>query len=90
MPRASWISPTTGATYDTRWSVRLTHPALELDLSAELPNQELDTRQTTGLAYWEGAVSIAGVARGRRVSGRGYVEMTGYAPRPSGAVAHSR
>ena len=40
-----------------------------------MPDQELDSRMTTGAVYWEGASSL--VESGRAV-GRGYLEMTGY------------
>jgi predicted secreted hydrolase len=37
--------------------------------------QELDARATTGTLYWEGAVRVSGDG----ASGRGYLELTGYA-----------
>jgi predicted secreted hydrolase len=43
--------------------------------------QELVTTRSTGIAYWEGAVEVRGTWRGRPVTGRGYVELTGYAER---------
>lgn len=46
-----------------------------------LADQELDTARSTRVIYWEGAVSASGQARGAPVTGRGYVEMTGYAER---------
>jgi predicted secreted hydrolase len=42
-----------------------------------VPDQELDTRGSTGTAYWEGLSSLHN-AQGQRV-GWGYLEMTGYA-----------
>jgi predicted secreted hydrolase len=41
-----------------------------------MPDQELDSRASTGTVYWEGAVSVTGPA-GRK--GAGYLELTGYA-----------
>ena len=38
-------------------------------------DQELDSRQSTGAVYWEGAVIIE---RNGKPAGRGYFEMTGY------------
>jgi predicted secreted hydrolase len=67
-------------TYETRWRVRLPEPALDLDVRAVLPDQELDTRPTTGVVYWEGAVSAAGTRDGRPIGGRGYVELAGRQP----------
>jgi predicted secreted hydrolase len=77
---APWQSSATGASYPTRWRVRGERPRLELHLTAALPNQELDTRPTTGVAYWEGAVKVAGTKDGRPIAGRGYVELTGRQP----------
>ena len=42
-------------------------------------DQELVTAQSTGVAYWEGAVAISGSVSGAPISGQGYVELTGYA-----------
>jgi predicted secreted hydrolase len=44
-----------------------------------MANQELATRRSTQVTYWEGAVQISGTAEGRAVTGQGYVELTGYA-----------
>jgi hypothetical protein len=35
---------------------------------------------TTGVIYWEGEARIAGVRQGESITGRGSVELTGYAP----------
>ncbi len=40
-----------------------------------MPDQELDSRMTTGAVYWEGASTL--LEAGQPV-GRGYLEMTGY------------
>jgi predicted secreted hydrolase len=71
----TWRSPRSGATYPSRWTIKV--PALELSLSLEpfLPDQELDV----SYAYWEGAVQVAGSRASQQVNGHGYVEMTGYA-----------
>ena len=65
-----WTSPDTGATYPSRW--RLAVPSEGLDLAVEpwLEAQEM----RTSFVYWEGAVRVTGTA-----SGKGYVELTGYA-----------
>ena len=44
--------------------------------------KELDTDTSTGVTYWEGAVTVRGQVGEGAVSGRGYLEMTGYAGRP--------
>jgi predicted secreted hydrolase len=80
VPSERWTSPTTGVTYETRWRVRVPDPAVDLDVRAVLPNQELDTRSTTGVVYWEGAVRALGTRDGRPVAARGYVELAGRQP----------
>ena len=80
IPSERWTSPTTGVTYETRWRVHLPGPGVDLDVRAVLPNQELDTRPTTGVVYWEGAVRALGTSGGRPVGGRGYVELAGRQP----------
>jgi predicted secreted hydrolase len=39
--------------------------------------QELDSRNSTGTIYWEGLCEV--FDSNRRLVGRGYLEMTGYA-----------
>jgi predicted secreted hydrolase len=45
-------------------------------VSTRLLPQELTGKS---MAYWEGAVDVAGQKEGRAVKGSGYLEMTGYA-----------
>jgi predicted secreted hydrolase len=81
-PTGTWTSPTTGATYPSGWHVAV--PALDLavDLAPTVADQELDTRPTTGVVYWEGS-QVVHATRGRTaVGGQAYVELTGYQPRP--------
>jgi predicted secreted hydrolase len=74
-----WKSPTSGATYPMKWKVTIPSEATELEITPAFPEQELITNRSTRVTYWEGAVQIRGTARGKPVSGNGYVEMTGYA-----------
>ena len=69
-----WVSPR-GGRYPSRWRVRV--PAVGLDVEARpaLANQELGTKPR----YWEGAVDVSGTREGHSTSGRGYVELVGYA-----------
>jgi len=43
-----------------------------------MENQELDTRGTTMIVYWEGACEVRGKSDGADVLGRAYVELVGY------------
>jgi predicted secreted hydrolase len=76
---ATFRSTTTTATYPVQWRVEIPGEALALDVSTPLPDQELDLSASIGVAYWEGLVDVRGTSRGRPVTGRGYLEMTGYA-----------
>ena len=78
-----WTSPATGAVYPSRWRLAIPDEAIDLELQPVVADQELDARASTGNVYWEGAVLALG--EGDPV-GRGYVELTGYAP---GATALS-
>jgi predicted secreted hydrolase len=73
-----WKSPDSNALYPVRWRLSTSDPDLAFEIQARIDNQEMDTRQTSGVVYWEGSVTVEGTAAGRPVSGTGYVEMTGY------------
>jgi predicted secreted hydrolase len=80
-----WRSPATGADYPAGWRVELPGEGLVIDLTPTVADQELDTRATTGVVYWEGSQVVSwtdgspGVGSPRRGGGEGYVELTGYA-----------
>jgi predicted secreted hydrolase len=77
-PTGSWKSEKTGASYPSGWRVKV--PRLDCDLLVEpvLRDQELDTRGTTMIVYWEGACGVSGRCRGLDVTGRAYTELVGY------------
>ena len=55
--------------------------SLRLQIAPLLSDQELATPRSTRVTYWEGACSVSGTRSGRPVSGKSYVELTGYAGR---------
>lgn len=75
-----WTSPHTGTTYPSGWTVDIPTQELTMNLTPSLLDQELDTRPTTGVIYWEGEVVVTATVRGMPADGLGYVELTGYAP----------
>jgi len=77
-PLESWTSPTTGARYPVRWRILVFPLELELEATTPLKAQELAGSESLLPAYWEGAMDYRGRLRGRPVTGRGYLEMTGY------------
>ena len=71
--------PKTGADYPAGWSIRLPGEKLTINLKPTVPAQELDTRATTGVVYWEGSqVVTARRDGGPPMGGEAYVELTGY------------
>lgn len=74
-----WKSPTSGGDYPMRWKISIPQEKVDLEILPFFPSQELDTRKSTRVTYWEGAVRVKGSFRDKPVGGRGYVEMTGYA-----------
>jgi predicted secreted hydrolase len=82
---SSWTSPVTGGVYPSGWRVTIAGRSLSLTLTPLLRDQELVTARSTGVAYWEGAVAVSGTVAGARVTGEGYVELTGYASVPASA-----
>jgi predicted secreted hydrolase len=79
-PIGAWTSPATGTTYPSGWVLEVRGHGLTTTVTPTLPEQEFDTRPTTWVIYWEGEASIAGVRQGESITGRGSVELTGYAP----------
>ena len=52
---------------------------LHIELMPTVAAQELDTRATTGVVYWEGSQRVTATRDGVPVAGQAYVELTGYA-----------
>ncbi len=77
---AHWTSPRTGATYPAGWTVAIPSAGISAQLTPTVAQQELDTRATTGVVYWEGSQRVSATVDGRAVGGQAYVELTGYAP----------
>jgi predicted secreted hydrolase len=68
-----WKSPR-GGVYPSRWRVRVSSLALDVQATPVLADQELDTAPR----YWEGDVDVSGTKDGRAIAGQGYVELVGY------------
>lgn len=72
-PKRTWRSPRTNATYPV--SMQIQTGSTKWLLTPLQDDQELDSRQSIGAVYWEGAVTITCDGK---PAGRGYLEMTGY------------
>jgi predicted secreted hydrolase len=75
-----WTSPRTGADYPAAWTIAIPAEGLAIELRPTVPDQELDTRATTGVVYWEGSQVVTAHRNGSELGGQAYVELTGYAP----------
>jgi len=70
----TWQSPY-GGRYPSVWQIAVAQYGLNIRVEPVLDAQEL----ATVVRYWEGAVDVRGERNGTPISGRGYVELTGYA-----------
>ncbi|CAN5741109.1 hypothetical protein BH23CHL7_BH23CHL7_03770 [soil metagenome] len=77
-PTGEWRSQATGILYPAGWRVELPGEELVIDLAPTVADQELDTRATTGVIYWEGSHLVSATRAGSPLGGRAYVELTGY------------
>ena len=75
-----WTSPATGASYPAGWTITIPSQSLTINLVPTVADQELDTRATTGVVYWEGSQVVSASRAGQSEGGQGYVELTGYGP----------
>lgn len=75
-PTGSWVSPIDGARYPSGWRIRVPGRGWDLRVDPAVLDQEL----RVAFRYWEGSVRVSGTGEGGAdASGRGYVELTGYA-----------
>jgi predicted secreted hydrolase len=69
-----WSSPRGDARYPARWRLRVPSAAIDVEITPEIPNQELDL----AFRYFEGASRVSGTSGSAPVTGYGHVELTGY------------
>ena len=70
-PLRHWRSPDTGAEYPVAWRIVVEDLGIDLEVEAVFDRQELVLEP---VIYWEGALRVGGSH-----TGRGFLEMTGYA-----------
>jgi predicted secreted hydrolase len=75
----NWKSQKSGASYPSKWKIKIPSYQMELTLSPTVKDQELITKESTRVTYWEGSVKVEGKYQGDPIKGMGYVELTGYA-----------
>ena len=74
-----WKSSKSGALYPSKWKITVPARQIELTLSPTVKDQELITKESTRVIYWEGSVKVEGKYQGSPINGLGYAELTGYA-----------
>ncbi|MEZ4630631.1 MAG: lipocalin-like domain-containing protein [Deinococcales bacterium] len=83
-PGITWQSESTGAIYPMAWQIQIPSHELDISVTPRFFAQEMDTRYSTGIVYWEGAVDVGGSHKGA-----GYVELTNYDLYPYGQTNES-
>ena len=73
-----WTSPWTGTTYPCGWSLRVPEWGIDLKIVPRLNCQELETRGSTCITYWEGGAAVTGEIDHQTVTGKAFVELVGY------------
>jgi len=73
--RNRWVSPVTRVMYPISWEIFVPRLAIRIRVDAEVDDQELVARRSTGNAYWEGACRVRGAWGEETIGGRAYIEM---------------
>ena len=73
-PGKKWKSYLTGAEYPIKWKINVPSKKIELEVEAPLANQEI---LFGSLNYWEGLINVSGTMDGKKVNGKGFMELTG-------------
>ncbi len=72
----TWRSAKTGAVYPLAWKVSIPSRQMEFTVESASDDQELALPL---ISYWEGVTKATGVRAGQKLTGLGYMELTGYA-----------
>ncbi len=76
--KSKWLSPLSKGNYPMNWEIEIPSKQIKLQVNADFDSQELVTKRSTDVTYWEGASSVSGTKMGKPITGEAYVEMTGY------------
>ncbi len=80
VPGRTWHSLVSNADYPIEWTISIPRLSIKLEMRTSLEDQEMAATPTGGSpTYWEGASRFRGTHERRRVEGKGYLEMLGYA-----------
>ena len=76
-PLRSWKSRYGAGEYQVDWRARLPKLGLDFVIRPVFDAQEVNSRKSTMVVYWEGLVTARGTKNGRPLTGHGYVELCG-------------
>ncbi|HLX63676.1 MAG TPA: lipocalin-like domain-containing protein [Planctomycetota bacterium] len=76
-PGRVWKSLRSGADYTVEWTLKIPSHHAVLHLRAAQDDQEFHSEKSAGMNYYEGAARIDGTLGERKISGEGYLEITG-------------
>jgi predicted secreted hydrolase len=74
-PTRFWTTADKRATYPIGWHLKIEKLGFDAEINTPVENQELNV----GVRYWEGCVRIKGTRNQQSVTGKGYLELTGFA-----------
>jgi len=69
-----WRSPKTKARYELSWKIEIPEKKIVLNVEPLIKKQEMVFGT---LNYWEGPTAVFGKMNGKKVSGRGFLELVG-------------
>jgi len=70
-----WKSDKTKAEYPTSWHIEIPGGNIEIDTSSTMDDQEMVFGQVN---YWEGPMSVVARIDGKKIKGKGFMELVGY------------
>ena len=79
-PLSHWKSPSSGIVYPAKWKLQLPSLNQTFIVQPTVAEQELHTRGSTGVNYWEGRSEVRD-EKSSNVLGYAYVELVGYKPK---------
>lgn len=88
-PGRVWASPATGAQYPVAWEIVVEDTTLTITPWIDEQEAHPEERAGSRVSYWEGAVDVIATTKGKtpeRVTGIGYLELTGYAGSMGGTL----
>lgn len=75
---SSWKNPKTKVTYPSGWNLIIPKLKIDVKIRPVVKSQEMGKTTMTPVSYWEGACEVTGKKGGKKITGKSYVELTGY------------